>query len=228
MAVKFVDPTRPNPSRSLARLGPTKSSSASDPSGLSCPFVSSGTPGKSVSMSQPNLARLSGILVSPGSSDRSGSSRLSGRSGLTRSSGWSSLSGKQVGWVVGLVDPAWLSGQFGMSLSSSPLDLFWLFRLGHQARPTHLCRKASLVCFGRQAWPTCLSCQVCPTRMGRWACSTRLCRQVGPIRLDCLANPACHGCLVCQNRFELSLECEVEWEEFQISPFFRVFEFLLI
>jgi len=95
-----------------------------------------------------------------------------------------------------------LTDLFELSSSSDPyVSSSHPVRLGHRAHLIHLDRRAR---------------------------STRLCRQVGLICLDRLASPTYHGCRVCQVRLRLSLECEVEWEEFQIPPFFRVFKFLLI
>jgi len=97
--------------------------------------------------------------------------------------------------------------------------------LSRQARPPGRCGLSSLTDlielsrlpdpYVSSGHPVCLGHWARPTRLGCWAYSTRLCRQVGSIRLDRMGSPTCHG-------------CEVEWEEFQIPTFFRVFEFLLI
>ena len=162
-------------------------------------------------------------VVSPESSDRSSSSRLSGQLGSTRSLvGQPCRINGSVG-SLGLPDtfrspgPPNTSRSFGMPnpCGSSGLPVLLgpsnsLTYLSCQAHPTYMCHQVTLVRLGHRA---------CLTLLGRRACLIHLCCQVGLIHLECLANPTCHGYWVCRVRLGLSPKFEVEWGEFQIPHF---------
>jgi len=90
--VKFVnlarhDPTQLDPSRSLARLGPTRSSSPLDLFASLGPFVSLGLSDQFVSFDWPKPARWLGRSGTSRSFGQLGPSWSLGRSNLSRSSG---------------------------------------------------------------------------------------------------------------------------------------------
>jgi len=133
-----------------------------------------------------------GQPISPKSSDRSSSFKLSGRSGLS---------------VNGFVGPLGLSDRSGLS---SPPNTSRAF-----GSPNPCVSLGSSVLLGPSDSLACLSCQahlprlchqVTPVCLGHRVC---LCCPVGLIRLECLASPTCHGCRIYRVRLGLSPECEV-------------------
>jgi len=111
---KFINLARHDPAQlgmfgSLARLGPNRSSSLLDPSGLLGPFVSLGLPDQFVLFGWPKPA---------GSLGRLGTSRLSSQLGLYWSLRRSGLSGS-----TSQSDPSRSTGRSGPSRSLGRSDL---------------------------------------------------------------------------------------------------------
>ncbi|QCE05410.1 hypothetical protein DEO72_LG9g413 [Vigna unguiculata] len=148
MLVKFVNPARPSPSKSLAQLGPTGSSIAPDPSGLSGLFVSLDTPDK--------------FVVEP-----TGIARVVGPSVLSRLSGCSRLSVNELVGPLGLSDmsPVLLGPSDSLtclSCQTRPIRLLsgHPVRLGHRACSTRLCCQVGLIrleCLASLTWLSDLS-----------------------------------------------------------------------
>ena len=148
MLVKFVNPARPSPSKSLAQLGPTGSLIAPDPSGLSGLFVSLDTPDK--------------FVVEP-----TGIARVVGPSVLSRLSGCSRLSVNELVGPLGLSDmsPVLLGPSDSLtclSCQTRPIRLLsgHPVRLGHRACSIRLCCQVGLIrleCLASLTWLSDLS-----------------------------------------------------------------------